>query len=82
MSGEAGVAMSSLLGDERGPSQGDEMTFANIAGVLPAIDKVTDTSILFRFIHKSFDIRLKLPSCYYTEIYEITAAYHLFLIYQ
>lgn len=37
--------MSSLLGDERGPSHGDEMTFANIAGVLPAIDKVAYTSI-------------------------------------
>jgi hypothetical protein len=33
--------MTSLLGEERGgPSQGDEMTFSNIAGVLPAVDKV------------------------------------------
>ena len=49
--------MSSLLGDERGPSQGDEMTFANIAGVLPAIDKVTDTSIYHIFIiHYSYKI--------------------------
>lgn len=33
--------MTSLLGEERGgQSQGDEMTFSNIAGVLPAADKV------------------------------------------
>lgn len=31
--------MTSLLGDERG-GQADEMTFSNIAGVLPAVDKV------------------------------------------
>jgi hypothetical protein len=38
---ERGVAMN-LLGDERGPSHGGEgeMTFSNIAGVLPAADKV------------------------------------------
>lgn len=38
---ERGVAMN-LLGDERGPSQGGEgeMIFSNIAGVLPAADKV------------------------------------------
>jgi hypothetical protein len=31
-----------LLGDERGPSQDGEMTFSNIAGVLPAADKVIE----------------------------------------
>jgi hypothetical protein len=41
-SGEAGLAMVSLIGDERGGQQhGDEMTFSNIAGVLPVIDKVS-----------------------------------------
>ena len=41
--GEVGVAMTSLLPtpvDERGHYQGDEMTFSNIAGVIPNIDKV------------------------------------------
>ena len=40
--GETGVAMTSLLADERGGLQADEMTFSNIAGVLPAVDKVSD----------------------------------------
>lgn len=41
-SGEAGLAMVSLIGDERGGQQhGDEMTFSNIAGVLPVVDKVS-----------------------------------------
>ena len=32
----------SLIGDERGGQQhGDEMTFSNIAGVLPVVDKVS-----------------------------------------
>ena len=38
--GEAGVAMTSLLAEERGAGAPDEMTFSNIAGVLPAVDKV------------------------------------------
>lgn len=34
--------MVSLIGDERGGQQhGDEMTFSNIAGVLPVVDKVS-----------------------------------------
>jgi hypothetical protein len=37
--------MTSLLGDERGQgNQVDEMTFSNIAGVLPAVDKVSFNS--------------------------------------
>ena len=32
--------MTSLPGDERG-AHADEMTFSNIAGVLPALDKVS-----------------------------------------
>jgi hypothetical protein len=42
--------MTSLLGEERGgPSQGDEMTFSNIAGVLPAVDKVLCALALLTF---------------------------------
>ena len=45
---ETGVAMQSLMGDERGPYQTDEMTFSNIAGVLPSVDKVRFERMLFR----------------------------------
>lgn len=34
--------MTSLLVDERG-AHADEMTFSNIAGVLPALDKVSNS---------------------------------------
>lgn len=47
---EIGVAMSPLLSvvDERGQFQADEMTFSNIAGVLPIADKVRFERMLFR----------------------------------
>lgn len=47
--------MTSLLGDERGgQSQGDEMTFSNIAGVLPAVDKVQYAPALLTFCSNNF----------------------------
>lgn len=43
--------MVSLIGDERGGQQhGDEMTFSNIAGVLPVVDKVSS---------KQYNVKLK-----------------------
>ena len=47
--------MTSLLADERGGLQADEMTFSNIAGVLPAVDKVKETKkTLFFTVSLSF----------------------------
>ena len=45
---DTGVAMQSLMSEERGQFQNDEMTFSNIAGVLPAADKVRFERMLFR----------------------------------
>ena len=50
--------MTSLLADERGGLQADEMTFSNIAGVLPAVDKVKETKkTLFFYCFSLFRTR-------------------------